>query len=147
MWADRQGDDMPKFAKLIVFPVGLALITGCAGRSPDPVAVVQPIDKHMTCDDIYAEVKANNAKIVDLSGDQGEKVAQNVAAGVAGLFIWPLWFAMDFQGTAGKEIAALQARNEHLASNAKNLNCSQPIEVLPAEKANDGDKKSPLRDS
>ena len=101
----------------------------------------------MTCDDIYAEVKANNAQIVDLSGDQGEKVAQNVAAGVAGLFIWPLWFAMDFQGTAGKEIAALQARNEHLANNAKNLSCSQPIEVLPAEKADDGKKKDPRRES
>ena len=26
-----------------------------------------------------------------------EKVAQNVAAGVAGLVVWPLWFAMDFK--------------------------------------------------
>lgn len=138
---------MRNIQELIVFPVILALITGCAGRSPNPVAVVQPIDKHMTCDDIYAEVKANNAQIVDLSGDQGEKVAQNVAAGVAGLFIWPLWFAMDFQGTAGKEITALQARNQHLADNAKKLSCSQPIEILPVENADEGKKKDPRRES
>ena len=68
---------------------------------------------------IYAEVAADNKKIADLGGEQGAKVAQNVAAGVAGLFIWPLWFAMDFQGAAGKEITALQARTQYLATLAQ----------------------------
>jgi hypothetical protein len=35
---------------------------------------------------------------------------------VAGLFIWPLWFAMDFQGAATKEEVALQSRQEYLAT-------------------------------
>jgi hypothetical protein len=44
-----------------------------------------------------------------LASDESGKVAQNVAAGVVGLFTWPVWFAMDFQGTAGKEEAASDA--------------------------------------
>jgi hypothetical protein len=37
-----------------------------------------------------------------------------VAAGVAGLLICPLWFAMDFQGAAYKETAALQSRQNYV---------------------------------
>jgi hypothetical protein len=42
------------------------------------------------------------------------KVAQNVAAGVVGLVIWPVWFGMDFKGVAGQDAANLQARQEYL---------------------------------
>ena len=45
-----------------------------------------------------------------------EKVAQNVAAGVAGLVVWPLWFAMDFKGAADKDVVALEARQQYLTS-------------------------------
>jgi hypothetical protein len=72
----------------------------------------------MSCQAIQAESRGNNSKISELGGEQGAKTAQNVAAGVAGLFIWPLWFAMDFQGAATKEIAALEARNAHLGERA-----------------------------
>jgi hypothetical protein len=34
-----------------------------------------------------------------------------------------LWFGMDFQGTATKEIQALQARQQYLASLAEQRNC------------------------
>ena len=69
------------------------------------------------------EANANNQRMQELAGDQGGKVAQNVAAGVVGLFIWPVWFAMDFQGTAGVEINALQARNQYLAARAAQQHC------------------------
>ena len=72
----------------------------------------------MSCQAIQAESRANSLKISELGSEQGAKTAQNVAAGVAGLFIWPLWFAMDFQGAATKEIAALEARNAHLGERA-----------------------------
>ncbi len=100
--------------------VGLA---GCAGRAPQPVAVVQPQDNLMDCVAIAADVQANNAKIQDLASERGEKVAQNVAAGVAGLFIWPLWFGMDFQGAASTEVTALQSRQEYLGSLGEQKRC------------------------
>ena len=89
-----------------------APVAGCAGRSPAPVAVVQPQDQFMDCTAILAEVQANNEKVRQLASDSGTKVAQNVAAGVAGLVIPVLWFGMDFQGTADKETAALQNRQQ-----------------------------------
>ena len=58
-----------------------------------------------------------------LAKDRGWKVAQNVAAGVGGLVIWPLWFAMDFQGTADKEAAALQSRQQYLGALAVQKRC------------------------
>lgn len=101
----------------------LLLAAGCAGRAPQPVAVVQAGDKTLDCPAIAAEVTANDAKIKELGREEGAKVAQNVAAGVAGLFIWPLWFAMDFQGAASKEVAALQQRQSYLATLAEQKNC------------------------
>ena len=105
----------------------LALATsGCAGRAPQPVAVVQPQDRYADCAAIFAQVQANNGKIGDLSSEQGGKVAQNVAAGVVGLFIWPVLFGMDFQGAAGKEVDALNSRQQYLATLAEQRNCGAP---------------------
>jgi hypothetical protein len=63
---------------------------------------------------IAAEIEANNIKVRELADEQGGKVAQNVAAGVAGVFIPVLWFGMDFKGAASKEVTALQARQQYL---------------------------------
>jgi hypothetical protein len=65
---------------------------------------------------IGAEIQANNVKVKELADEQGLKVAQNVAAGVGGLVFFPIWFAMDAKGAAGKDVAALQARQQYLSS-------------------------------
>jgi hypothetical protein len=93
----------------------VAFTAGCAGREPAPVQVVKADDQQLACYQIEAELEANNRQMVELSGEESGKVAQNIAAGVAGLLIWPLWFAMDFQDAAGKEGEALAARNRYLA--------------------------------
>jgi len=92
------------------------ILGACAGRDPMPVATVQLTDQTANCNQIQAEIQANNIKVQQLADEQGLKVAQNVGAGVAGLFIWPLWFAMDFKDAAGKEVSALQARQQYLAT-------------------------------
>jgi hypothetical protein len=71
------------------------------------------------CPAIKAEIEANNQKVKVLASEQGLKVGQNVAAGVAGLVVWPLLFAMDFQDSASKEVTALQSRQQYLASLAE----------------------------
>jgi hypothetical protein len=99
---------------LILF---FALALGaCAGRAPQPVAVVQPQDQYADCAAITAEIEANNRRVNELAGEGNLKVAQNVAAGVAGVFIPVLWFGMDWQGAAGTEAAALQSRQQYLAT-------------------------------
>jgi hypothetical protein len=110
-------------------------LVGCAGRPPQPVAIVQATDSYMDCAAISIEAQANNAKLQSLGGEQGNKVAQNVAAGVAGLFIWPLWFAMDFQGSADKEEAAINSRNQYLAVMAQQRRCGAPHPAVAATTA------------
>ena len=95
--------------------VGLA-VAACAGRDPQPIATVQPQDASSDCAMINAEIQGNNKRAESLAAEQNGKVAQNVAAGVVGVVIWPMWFAMDTKGAAGTEAAALQARQEYLAS-------------------------------
>ncbi len=110
-------------------------LAGCAGRSPAPVAVVQPTDRYMDCTAILAEVGANNERVKQLAADKGLKTTQNVAAGVAGIFIPVLWFGMDFQGTADTEITALQSRQQYLSMMADQKHCSaEPEPVVPAPK-------------
>lgn len=101
------------------------LAVGCAGRSPQLVQTVQPQDRSMECSAITAEVQSNNSQITTLSGEEGQKVAQNVVAGVAGVFIPVLWLAMDFQNSAGKEVKALEQRNQYLATIAAER-CNRP---------------------
>src|SRR5664280_572061 len=104
--------------------IGLAL-AACAGRDPEAIAIVQPQDQYSTCAMIGAEIQANNVKVKELADEQGLKVAQNVAAGVGGLVFFPLWFAMDAKGAAGKDVAALQARQQYL-SNLAVERCAAP---------------------
>jgi hypothetical protein len=100
--------------RAIVIAAFATLCVACAGRDPQPVATVQPTDANATCAMIVAEIEANNIKVKELAGEEGAKVAQNVAAGVAGIVIPVLWFGMDFKGAASKEVAALQARQQYL---------------------------------
>jgi hypothetical protein len=111
--------------KFMLAIAAAAAVSGCAGRAPAPVSVVQPQDRYMDCAAIQIEVQANNAKVQQLASDKGLKVAQNVAAGVAGLVIPVLWFGMDFQGTADTEIQALQARQQYLAALAEQRHCGE----------------------
>lgn len=103
---------------------GAFVLAACAGRAPAPVQTVQFQDNVMTCEAITAEIGSNTQRIGALGSEQGAKVAQNVAAGVAGVFIPVLWFGMDFQGAAGIEQRALESRNQYLATLASQR-CSQ----------------------
>ena len=106
-----------------VIAVAAMTLVSCAGRDPQPVAAVQPGDSSLDCPAIEAEVSANNKTVQGLASEEGGKVVQNVTAGVVGLFIWPVWFAMDFKGAASKEEEALQSRQQYLAVLAGQKNC------------------------
>lgn len=117
--------------KRLAVLIGATLLAACAGRAPEPVQVVQMQDRYMDCTAIMAEVAANNAKVQNLASEKGLKVAQNVAAGVAGFVVPVIWFGMDWQGTADKEIAALQSRQQYLAVLAEQRRCGEPAPPPP----------------
>jgi hypothetical protein len=120
--------------RAVVITAFAALCVGCAGRDPQPIATVQPTDANATCAMITAEIQANNIKVQELAGEEGAKVAQNVAAGVAGVVIPVLWFGMDFKGAASKEVAALQARQQYLTVLATER-CKPPGDVPQRQRA------------
>jgi len=122
--------------KRLVLVLAVAQLAACAGRAPAPVAVTQAQDRYMDCAAINAEVQANNKKITELGGEEGKKVAQNVIVGAAGLLIPILWFGMDFQNAAGKEVAALQSRQQYLATLAEQrCGAAPPVAVQTVQMA------------
>ena len=102
--------------RILKVSVALMFLASCAGAPPHPVNIVMPGDKTMSCDIVHAQINNNNNLINRLYSEQNEKVAQNVAAGIGGLFFWPLWFFMDFQNSAKIEISALEQRNNYLST-------------------------------
>src|SRR5580700_10636461 len=115
--------------KVLVLAAGFAL-AACAGRDPHPIAVVQPQDAQSDCAMIRAEIEANNVQAEKLADENHAKIAQNVAAGVVGVVIWPVWFAMDAKGAAGTEMDALKSRQQYLATLAEQR-CAQPAAPPP----------------
>ena len=81
----------------------------------------------MACYQIQSEIAANNQKIQDLAREHRWKIAQNVAAGVVGVVLSPVWFGMDLQGAATTEARALQERQQYLAGLAAQKRCQNPI--------------------
>jgi hypothetical protein len=79
---------------------------------------------------VRAEIEANNVQAEKLAEENHAKIAQNVAAGVVGVVIWPVWFAMDAKGAAGTEMDALKSRQQYLATLAEQR-CAQPAAPPP----------------
>jgi hypothetical protein len=77
---------------------------------------------------INAEIQANNNRAQALASEQNAKVVQNVAAGVVGIVVWPVLFAMDAKGAASTAAAALQARQEYL-SNLATQRCATTLQI------------------
>jgi hypothetical protein len=48
--------------------------------------------------------------------------------------VWPLFFAMDFQDSAGKEVAALESRQQYLATLAQEEKCAPAAKPVPPRK-------------
>ncbi len=128
----RRPPDVVRIGVCSAIAFGVAL-TACAGRDPQPIATVQPQDVNSDCAMINAEIQANNKRAEALSTEQNWKTAQNVATGVIGVVIWPVFFAMDTKGAAGTEAAALQARQEYLASLAAQRCAPPPAPVAIVE--------------
>ncbi|HEY1441382.1 MAG TPA: hypothetical protein VGF65_11200 [Mycobacterium sp.] len=103
-------------------------ISACAGRPPQQIAVVQPMDAAKDCAALTAEIAGNSTREADLSKEEDGKRGQNVAAGVVGaVLFWPALFLMDFQDGAGKDRHALESRDQYLAALSAQRCTQQPL--------------------
>ena len=94
-----------------------ALLSGCAGRAPSPVASVLPGDSNLTCEQIKNEVAYNESRITSLQGEKAQVSNANVMVGTVGFLLFPpLLFALDLHDAQSTEITALYQRNMRLTS-------------------------------
>lgn len=116
------------YRKLItVMLISASLLTGCAGRDPQPIAAVQPQDMMHNCTSVQAELAANYQRGISLNQEEANKTTQNVVAGTVGLLLfWPALFAMDLKNAAGQEQASLQGRQAYLTS-LQAQRCQNPV--------------------
>lgn len=105
---------MAKRIREIMALSAIGIIAGCAGRPAAPVEVVQLQDQQLGCTDLRAEVDANNKRLSQLGKEEDDKLQRNTLVGAAGFVIPLAWFGLDLHNAAGKEISALQARQQYL---------------------------------
>ncbi len=98
------------------------ILTGCAGRAANPVAVHQMSDNHKSCQMLKREISSIEMNIQNLV-PQADKTGKNVALGIGGLFIWPMWLFMDLSSAEKEEINAYRMRHSHLVSLSQEKNC------------------------
>lgn len=99
--------------KLIGLLSCLILLSACAGRTPNPVPQHQPGDESLSCNALKLELMNNQTKITNLIPQQ-DKMAKNIALGVAGAFVIVPWFFMDFSDAERVEIQSYQLRDNWL---------------------------------
>jgi hypothetical protein len=115
--------------------IAVLALASCGGRVAVPVAVVQPMDNQLTCEQIQAEMAGNEGRIVALHHEERRAQGANVAIGAVGvLLFWPALFALDVSKAEQTEIAALRQRSSMLAMSMPQR-CSEAGTSAPAGSA------------
>jgi hypothetical protein len=83
-----------------------AALGACAGRAPQAVDVVQAQDRYVDCIAITTEAQANKQRVAELASEKKANLAEYL-------------IIMDSQAAANQEIAALQSRQQELATLAE----------------------------
>lgn len=110
-------------SKKVIMALSLVLfLSGCAGKTPNPVSQYQIGDEGRSCESLRVEIADNEAAIMKLV-PQENKTGKNVALGVTGaVFLVPLFF-MDFSDAERIEVEAYQRRNNYLRVLADKKHC------------------------
>jgi len=133
--------------KSVIISVAIVLVlSGCAGRKPNPVQEIQEGDAQLSCQGLRTEIEVNNAALLGLLKEKKKKQDDNVAAGVVGAVVFfPALFFMDLKGAAGEEARAYQRRNQGLLKRYEQKRCKPKIVIASpddAEKKDEAQKKT-----
>ncbi len=110
--------------KSISISLLMLALAACGARSSNPVAISQPGDDALSCEQIARQVTANNKLAVEKAGGDEATVDTNVAAGAVGaLIFWPAMFAIDLSNAEQIELRALRDRNRTLENIYKQKGC------------------------
>lgn len=115
---------------MIALAIACLAGTGCAGRTPNPVAPYQLGDDRKSCNALKAELGYTEQDILRKI-PEADKTGQNVALGVAGAFFLVPWFFMDLSKADQVELEALRRRYNNLLILAEEKQCGFETKPLP----------------
>ncbi|HXH55406.1 MAG TPA: hypothetical protein VNK03_06685 [Gammaproteobacteria bacterium] len=121
-----------KFNQIIVLVCCASMVmSGCAGRASHPIMTCQPGDNEKSCSNISSEM-------IEIEGEinkrlpKEKRTGQNVALGVAGVFLIVPWFFMNFSEAEKIEINAYRTRYNHLARIYNDKHCGSLKQEIPS---------------
>ena len=92
----------------------MLLMSGCGGRTANPIATKEIGDKNLDCESLEAEMSELDRKARRLLGEHSNKTGKNAAWALGGLILWPLLFGLDLSDAERQEAQAMQDRHSHL---------------------------------
>lgn len=98
------------------------VLSSCAGRTANPMAVVQSKDNSLTCQQLEAELISLGAAARGLSRE-ADKLPQNAALLAAGTFLVIPYFFVDLSEAEEEELNAVRARHMRVTRIASDKNC------------------------
>jgi hypothetical protein len=108
--------------KLMVAVSAAVILSGCAGKTANPVSSSKIGDSNLSCSSIKLEMGAIDQNVSRLSGES-QKTGKNVALAVTGWFLIVPWFFMDFSDAEKVEVAAYKNRYLTLQQLANQKDC------------------------
>jgi hypothetical protein len=90
------------------------LLANCGGRVSHPVEAFTSYDDRLSCDQLRAERKVNDARIADLNDERRNSQNNNVGLVAAAPLTVALPMFVDVSNAEAKEITAFEARNQNL---------------------------------
>ena len=97
-------------------------LTGCAGRTPRPISVIDPGDEARSCKDIAQELEMIDIDRMQIHTDFLDQ--QNAVVLVVGVFFPPAWLLLDLKTAEREELAAYNSRYSRLKRLAVMKNCT-----------------------
>jgi hypothetical protein len=104
-----------------VFFIAL-ILSGCAGRTANPISVVQGKDNSLTCGELEAELVSLGSAARGLS-KQADKLPKNAALLAAGAFLVVPYFFIDLSDAEEEELNAVRARHMRIKRIATDKEC------------------------
>ena len=105
--------------------VAIVLTAGCAGPSQQPMKIAGPLDKHMSCEQIEHEKKANEALALGIVQGHFNSRRANLAIEFDRKFqVTPAYVALDVDESQVAQLRSVHERDIHLTKLADNRFCT-----------------------
>mgnify|MGYP006148154555 FL=1 len=112
--------------KFSLFGLIFFFLLGCAGKTAQPIRVIEITDSSLTCAQLLANIYNLESSGAELAG-QTNKMGRNAALAVAGALTIVPYFFMDLKQGEAIELNAVRARHMHLSKLYQTNKCGDKV--------------------